>query len=85
MVTSSESLKEILIRYLRVEKAKIEAMKEGDLLLEGLGLDSIDMMELIVLLRKEYGIAVENANGVKEAFKTLGSLIKYIEEKKAKK
>jgi acyl carrier protein len=47
---------------------------------EGLGLDSIDALELVVLLDKSYGIKIGNPEEVKEHFKSLGTLADYVME-----
>jgi acyl carrier protein len=47
---------------------------------EGMGLDSIDALELVVLIDKNYGIKVENPESVKEAFHSLNTLAAYILE-----
>jgi acyl carrier protein len=47
---------------------------------EGLGLDSIDALELVVLLDKSYGIKIGNPEEVKEHFRSLGSLADYVLE-----
>ena len=51
---------------------------------EGLGLDSIDALELIVLMEKEYGIKLKNANEGKEIFKSVRVMAEYIHEHKTK-
>ena len=84
MRTSLDDVKKVLQENLDLDCARVAAVRENDALFDGLGLDSIDMMELIVVLRKEYGIVLGNADEVKEVFKTLGSLRKYIEEKRIK-
>ena len=47
---------------------------------EGLGLDSIDALELVVLLDRGYGIKVGNPEEVKDHFKSLSTLADYIKE-----
>lgn len=47
----------------------------------GLGLDSIDALELVVLLDKSYDIKIGNPEDVKEHFKSLSTLADYILEK----
>ncbi|MEA5460848.1 phosphopantetheine-binding protein [Arcicella sp. LKC2W] len=47
---------------------------------EGLGLDSIDALELVVLLDKNYNIKVGNPEDVKEHFKSLSTLADYVLE-----
>ena len=46
---------------------------------EGLGLDSIDSLELIVLLGRSYGIKVKNPEEGKEIFTSLNTLAAFIE------
>lgn len=46
---------------------------------QGLGLDSLDAVELIILLQKRYGIAFENMHQAREMFQTLGALAQYVE------
>jgi acyl carrier protein len=45
---------------------------------EGLGLDSIDALELVVLIDKNYGIKVDNPASIKEAFHSLTTLATFI-------
>lgn len=51
---------------------------------EGLGLDSIDALELIVLLEKKYGIKLESPNKGKEVFKSIAVIAKYVAENRKK-
>ena len=46
---------------------------------EGLGLDSIDALELIVLLERNYGIKLKDAAEGKEVFKSVSVMADYIE------
>ena len=50
----------------------------------GIGLDSLDAVELIMLLQKKYGITIENMQQGREVFKTLGTLADYIEKNRKK-
>ena len=49
---------------------------------EGLGLDSIDALELIVLLEKNYGIKIEDPKDGKKIFFSIRSMAEYITEHK---
>ena len=51
---------------------------------EGLGLDSIDALELIVLLEKEYGIKLENPSKVKEVFRSVDVMAQFVSENRNK-
>ena len=46
----------------------------------GLGLDSIDTLELIVLMEKKYGVKVENITVGREVFASLNTMAAYIQE-----
>ena len=78
-------LKEEIIDVLNLEGMKPEDIDENAPLFgEGLGLDSIDALELIVLLEKNYGIKLKNANEVKEIFKSVRVMAEYINEHRTK-
>lgn len=51
---------------------------------EGLGLDSIDALELIVMLEKSYGIKINDPKAGKDIFKSISTLADYITENRAK-
>lgn len=50
----------------------------------GLCLDSLDAVELIMLLQKKYGILIENMQQGREVLKTLGTLADYVEKNRKK-
>jgi acyl carrier protein len=49
---------------------------------EGLGLDSIDALELVVSLEKKFGVSVPNADVARSALATVNSIHDYVLEKK---
>jgi acyl carrier protein len=51
----------------------------------GLGLDSIDTLELLVLLEKEYGVTVPDITIGRTVFSSVRALAQYIEENRTKK
>ena len=51
---------------------------------DGLSLDSLDAVELIMLLQKKYGILIENIQQGREVFKNFGTLADYIEKNRTK-
>lgn len=69
-----------------IEVLNLEGMTPDDiaddapLFGEGLGLDSIDALELIVLMEKNYGIKLQDTNQGKEIFRSVKSMIGYIEQ-----
>ena len=74
-----EKLKSEIIEVLNLEDltpADIDA--DAPLFGEGLGLDSIDVLELIVLLERNYGIKLKDAAEGKEVFKSVAVMADYI-------
>lgn len=74
-----EKLKSEIIEVLNLEDltpADIDA--DAPLFGEGLGLDSIDALELIVLLERNYGIKFKDAAEGKEVFKSVAVMADYI-------
>lgn len=78
-------LKKEIIEILNLEGMTPEEI-DNDLPLfgDGLGLDSIDALELIVLMEKNYGIKITDPNKGREIFKSINSMAKYISENKTK-
>ncbi|MBC8321609.1 MAG: acyl carrier protein [Bacteroidetes bacterium] len=76
-----EKLKLQIIEQLNLEDMAPEDIDpEEPLFGEGLGLDSIDALELIVLLEKEYGIKIQNPKDGQKIFFSLSTMAKYIKE-----
>ena len=70
-----DEVKGKLIEELNLEDIDDEAPLFGD---EGLGLDSIDALEIILILEREYGIKIENPGKGKEIFYSVRTLADYI-------
>ena len=78
-------LKEQIIDALNLEDLKPEDIDDNAPLFgEGLGLDSIDALEFIVLLEKFYGIKLQNPAEGKEIFKSVNCMAEYIEKNRTK-
>ena len=72
-------LKQQLIKALNLEDVSCEDIdNEAPLFGEGLGLDSIDALELIVLLEKRYGIKLTDPTQGKAIFKSVNTMAQYI-------
>ena len=80
-----KELKEEIIEVLNLEEMTIDDIDENDSLFgEGLGLDSIDALELIVLLEKKYGIKLANPADGKEIFKSVATIADYVSKNRKK-
>jgi len=79
-----QQLKEQIIKQLNLADKKPEDIKNDDpLFVEGLGLDSIDALELIVLLQQEYNIKLKNAEEGQTIFRSVSTMADYILEQQA--
>lgn len=75
-------LKGQIIESLNLEGVKPDSIKTeaplfGD---QGLGLDSIDALELIVLMEKNYGIKLKDPKMGKQIFSSVGTMAEYVEK-----
>lgn len=72
-------LKAQIITQLNLQDTKPEDIGDDQpLFIEGLGLDSIDALELIVLLQQQYKIKLSNAEDGPKVFKTVRTMAEYI-------
>ena len=79
-----EKLKLQIIEQLNMEDIEPDDINVDDPLFnEGLGLDSIDALELIVLLEKEYGLKVGDSRKGKDILFSIRTMANYIRENKA--
>jgi acyl carrier protein len=60
----------------------VEDINDSDALFgdEGLGLDSVDSIELVLIIEKEYGVKIQNPELYNEIFSSVENLLKYINE-----
>lgn len=81
MTALEMDLKRLIISSLKLEDLQPEEIASDEALFgdDGLGLDSIDALELGVALRKTYGITIETVNDeVRRHFATVRSLAAFI-------
>ena len=72
-------LKEQIIERLNLEDVTVADIEDDTALFgEGLGLDSIDALELIVLMENDYGIELTKPEEGKTIFSTINSMADYI-------
>ncbi len=74
-----EKLKLQIITALNLEEITPEDIdSDAPLFGEGLGLDSIDALELVILLEREYGIRMEDPKANKEVFRSVRTIAEFI-------
>ncbi len=78
-------LKEQIIEFLNLTDLKPEDIKDDEELFGGgLGLDSIDSLELIVLLNREYGITIKEPKEGRRILVDVNTMVDYIEKNRTK-
>ncbi|OGP82165.1 MAG: acyl carrier protein [Deltaproteobacteria bacterium RBG_16_54_11] len=72
-------VKKLIIERLKLEEIAVEDIgTDAPLFGEGLGLDSIDALELVIGLEKEYGVSIPDAEVGKKVFQSVRAIAQYI-------
>jgi len=80
-----EQLKAQIIQFLNLTDLTTADIKDEEPLFgDGLGLDSIDSLELIVLLKKEYGIDIRDPKEGRKALADINTMADYVEQHRTK-
>jgi len=80
-----QTLKKQIIEFLNLTSLKPDDIKDDEPLFgEGLGLDSIDSLELIVLLNREYGILIKDPKEGRKVLVDVNTMVDYIEQHRTK-
>lgn len=84
MDISINDLKEVLIEGLNLEDITVDDIENDALLFgdEGLGLDSVDSIELVLIVEKEFGVKINDPKEYNNIFSSLNNLLSYINEKR---
>lgn len=74
-----QQLKQQIITFLNLTPLTPEEIKDDEPLFgDGLGLDSIDSLELIVLMKKEYGINIQDPKQGRKVLVDVNTMVDYI-------
>jgi acyl carrier protein len=77
-------LKKLIIETLKLEEVTPEDIEdEGQLFGDGLGLDSIDALELVVALEKNYGVVIADSEVGERVFRSVNTLAQFVKEQSA--
>lgn len=76
-----EELKTLIIEHLNLEDVDPTGVDpDAPLFGEGLGLDSVDALELVMLMETSYGAKIDSSEVGKKAFATLNTLAQFVQQ-----
>ena len=74
-------LKELLVVNLALEDITPEEIEDDGILFgEGLGLDSLDAVEIVVLIQRNYGLEIIDEEQAREIFQSINPLARWVYE-----
>jgi acyl carrier protein len=80
-----EKIKQLIITRLKLVDMTPEMIENNASLFgEGLGLDSIDALELVLGLEKEFGVIIPDAEVGKKVFQSVRTMAQYVSEQQGK-
>ncbi|GAB3420417.1 phosphopantetheine-binding protein [Niabella aquatica] len=80
-----QQVKEQIVKFLNLNTVNPSDIKDEEPLFgEGLGLDSIDSIELIVMLSREYGINIQDPKEGRKILTNVNTMVDYIEQHRIK-
>jgi acyl carrier protein len=75
-------LKTLLIEHLNLQDVTIEQIKDDSPLFGGdIGLDSLDAVEIVVILQRHFGVEIKDMDVGRRVFQSVNSLAEYVYEK----
>lgn len=84
MSQTTEKLKEIIVERLKLT-IDVSQINDDTFLFgpDGLNLDSIDILELIIAIKKEFGVEIMDKEIAQKVFTTVDAVAKYIDENRS--
>jgi acyl carrier protein len=77
-----QKIKQVIIKDLALEDVSIDSINDDDPIFGegGLGLDSLDAVELVVIIQKYFGVQIKDMSKGREVFRSINTLTEFIQE-----
>jgi acyl carrier protein len=75
-------IKDVLVKSLRLPIPPSEIRDEAPLFGEGLGLDSIDALEIVLAIERDFGVTIGDEQTAKRVLQSVNAIAEYIEERR---
>jgi len=77
-----QKLKQVIVKDLALEDVCVDGINDDSPIFGegGLGLDSLDAVELVVIIQKNFGVRIKDMVTGREIFQSLNTLAEYIQE-----
>ena len=83
-MTLKEKLKQLILEDLRLVEFAVDDLGDDDLLFgPKFGLDSIDAIEVVHLLKKNFGVEIKDMNEGRPALQSINTLCAFIEARQS--
>lgn len=80
----SAEIKNLIIEAVNLQHMTPESIENNaSLYQDGLGLDSVDILEIIVAIENQYGVKVPNAESGKKAFQSVETIVDFVASQKS--
>ena len=81
-MTIQEKLKKMIVEEMNIEDVTVDEIDDdAPIFGDGLGLDSLDAVELVVLVKIRFGVQIKNVEEGRAAFQSINILAAFIEER----
>lgn len=77
-----QKLKQVIIKDLALEDISVDSINDDSPIFGkgGLGLDSLDAVELVVIIQKNFGVQIKDMAKGREVFQSINTLAEYIQK-----